>query len=263
MSTDSISLVSDRTVRDGAQDAFRLHEEQLRLVVDEVPALISYVDSEQCYQFTNKRYEEWFGHSREEVQGKHLHEILGQGAYEKILPHIEEVLRGKKVSFATWVDYKVAGKRYVQINYIPHLDERGVVRGFLAFILDLTERKRAEEALLESENLNRAILSSLDTHVAVLDREGKIISVNSVWNDFARDNGVTCEDRVGSGLNYLEVCRRAADTGDQVALRALAGIKAVCEGSSEYFRLEYPCHSPAKQRWFLMLVTPLKAKEAQ
>lgn len=261
MSTDSISLVSDRPEYDGAQDALRLQEEQLRLVIDEVPALISYVDSEQCYQFTNKRYEEWFGHSREEVQGKHLQEILGVGAYEKILLHVEEVLRGKKVSFATWVDYKGAGQRYVQINYIPHLDVRGVVRGFLAFIVDLTERKRAEEALLESENLNRAILSSLDTHVAVLDRQGKIISVNSVWNDFARDNGVTCEDRVGRGLNYLEVCRKAAHAGDQGALRALAGIKAVCEGSSEYFRLEYPCHSPAKQRWFLMLVTPLKRSE--
>jgi len=122
-------------------------------------------------------------------------------------------------------------------------------------------RKRAEEALLESENLNRAILSSLDTHVAVLDRQGKIISVNSVWNDFARDNGVTRKARVGRGLNYLEVCRQAADTGDHLALRALAGIQAVCEGSSEYFRLEYPCHSPAEQRWFLMLVTPLKRSE--
>lgn len=261
MSTDPIPMVSDRTQCDGAQDALRLQEEQLRLVIDEVPGLISYVDSEQCYQFTNKRYEEWFGHSREEVQGKHLEEILGQGAYEKIRPHVEQVLRGEKVSFATWVDYKGAGKRYVEINYIPHLDERGVARGFLAFVLDLTERKRAEEALLESENLNRAILSSLDTHVAVLDRQGKIISVNSVWNDFARDNGVTCEDRVGSGLNYLEVCRKAADTGDQLAQSALAGIKAVCEGSSEYFRLEYPCHSPTKQRWFLMLVTPLKRSE--
>jgi len=87
MSTDSISLVSDRTEWDGTQDALRLQEEQLRLVIDDVPALISYVDSEQCYQFTNKRYEEWFGHSREEVQGKHLQEILGQAAYEKILPH--------------------------------------------------------------------------------------------------------------------------------------------------------------------------------
>ena len=261
MSTDSISQASDPTECDGAQDALRLQEEQIRLVIDEVPALISYVDSKQRYQFTNKRYEEWFGHSRDNVQGKHLQEILGQRAYEKILPHVEEVLRGKKVSFATWVDYKGAGKRYVQINYIPHLDERGVARGFLAFILDLTERKRAEEALLESENLNRAILSSLDTHVAVLDRQGTIISVNSVWSDFARDNGVTREERVGSGLNYLEVCRKAADTGDQIAQRALAGIKAVCEGSSEYFRLEYPCHSPTKQRWFLMLVTPLKRSE--
>src|SRR6185369_11937740 len=87
-------------------------------------------------------------------------------------------------------------------------------------------RKRAEEALLESENLNRAILSSLDTHVAVLDRQGKIISVNSVWNDFARDNGVRHEGRVGTGLNYLEVCGKAAAGGDRLAQQALEGIQA-------------------------------------
>jgi PAS domain S-box-containing protein len=260
MLTDSISLDSGHTAGGGAEDALRL-DEKLRLVIDAVPALISYVDSEQRYQFTNRRYEEWFGHSHQEVQGKHLQEILGQDAYEQILPYVEEVLKGKKVSFASWVDYKGAGKRHVQINYVPHLDERGVACGFLAFILDLTEPKSTEQALLESENLNRAILSSLHTHVAVLDRQGKIISVNSVWNDFARDNGVIHKDRVGPGHNYLEVCRKAAVAGDQLAQRALAGIKAVCEGSSEYFRLEYPCHSPVRQRWFLMLVTPLKRRE--
>ncbi|HKO60116.1 MAG TPA: PAS domain S-box protein [Pyrinomonadaceae bacterium] len=261
MSTDSIFRGSNHTGCGGAEDAPRLQEEKLRLVIDTVPALISYVDSEQRYQFTNKKYEEWFGHSCQEVQGKHLQAILGQDAYEQILPHVEEVLRGKEVSFASWVDYKGAGKRHVQINYVPHLDERGVACGFLAFIVDLIERKPAEEALLESENLNRAILSSLDTHVAVLDRHGKIISVNSVWNDFARNNGVIHEDHVGAGLNYLEVCRKAAAAGDQLAQRALAGIKAVCEGTSESFRLEYPCHSPVRQRWFLMLVTPLKRRE--
>ena len=259
-STDSTPIVSDHTEGGGVEDALRLQEE-LRLVIDAVPALISYVDSEQRYQFTNRGYEEWFGHSPQEVQGKHLQEILGPDAYEQILPHVEEVLRGNKVSFASWVDYKGAGKRHVQINYVPHLDERGVACGFLAFIFDLTERKLAEDALLEIENLNRAILSSLDTHVAVLDRHGKIISVNSVWNDFARDNGVIHEDRIGAGLNYLEVCRKAAAAGDHLAQRALAGIKAVCEGSSEYFRLEYPCHSPVRQRWFSMLVTPLKRRE--
>lgn len=261
MSTDSISLGLDHTGCGNAEDETRLQEEQLRLVIDTVPALISYVDAKQRYQFTNKKYEEWFGHSRQEVQGKHLQTILGQDAYEQILPYVEEVLRGKEVSFGSWVDYKDAGKRYVRINYVPHLDECGVVCGFLAFIVDLTERTPAEEALLESENLNRAILSSLDMHVAVLDRQGKIISVNSVWNDFARENGVIHEAHVGAGLNYLEVCRKAAAAGDQLAQSALAGIKAVCEGTSESYRLEYPCHSPVTQRWFLMLVTPLKRRE--
>src|SRR3569832_719887 len=248
MSTDSISLGSDHNGYGGAEDAPRLQEDQLRLIIDAVPARIFYVDSEQRYQFTNKKYEEWFGHSSQEVQGKHLQAILGQDAYEQILPHVEEVLRGKEVSFASWADYKGAGKRHVQINYVPHLDERGVACGFLAFIVDLTERKPAEEALLESENLNRAILSSLDTHVAVLDRHGKIISVNSVWSDFARNNGVIHEDRVGTGLNYLEVCRKAVAAGDQLAQRALAGIKAVCGGAAAAGRRGGPGRAPGGQR---------------
>jgi hypothetical protein len=78
----------------------------------------------------------------------------------------------------------------------------------------------------------------------VLKKSRLSVELQRIASDFARDNGVACEDRVASGLNYLEVCRKAADMGDELALRALAGIKAVCEGSSEYFRLEYPCHSP-------------------
>lgn len=151
MVANSTIVVFDATRRNGADDAFRL-QEQLRLVIDAVPQLISYVDSEQCYQFTNKRYDEWFGLTCEQVRGKHLKEILGQDAYQRIRPYVEEALRGNKVSFATWVDYKGAGQRHVEVNYVPHLDERGETRGFLAFVLDLTERKRTEEELRESKN---------------------------------------------------------------------------------------------------------------
>ena len=134
-----------------SKEAFRLQEEQLWLVIDALPPLISFIDSEQRYQFTNKRYEEWFGLSREQMRGKHMREILGQEAYENVLPRVEQALRGTKVSFTCWVDYKGAGKRYVEVNYLPQLDERGETRGFLAFILDSTERKRDEEELQESK----------------------------------------------------------------------------------------------------------------
>lgn len=152
MFANSTSVVFDATLRNGAEDAFQLQEEQLRLVIDTVPQLVSYVDSEQRYQFTNKRYDEWFGLTCEQVRGKHLKEILGEDAYQRIRPHVEEALRGTKVSFATWVDYKGAGQRHVEVNYVPHLDKRGDTRGFLAFVLDLTERKRAEEELRESKD---------------------------------------------------------------------------------------------------------------
>ena len=72
MSTDSISLIAERDEFDRAQDESCLQQEQLRMVINEMPALISYVDSEQRYQFTNKRYEEWFGRSHEELQDSHV-----------------------------------------------------------------------------------------------------------------------------------------------------------------------------------------------
>ena len=124
-----------------------------------------------------------------------------------------------------------------------------------SFVPDKTERHDV------AEELSRAILASFNTHVAVLDHQGNIIAVNSAWNDFARENGLKNEDRVGAGVNYLDVCRKAANSGDVTVQKALNGIQAVCEGSKEYFRLEYPCHSPTKHRWFLMLVTPLKRRE--
>ena len=148
---DSTTVIHDAIGGMNSKEAFRLQEEQLWLVIDALPPLISFIDSEQRYQFTNKRYEEWFGLSREQMRGKHMREILGQEAYENVLPRVEQALRGTKVSFTCWVDYKGAGKRYVEVNYLPQLDERGETRGFLAFILDSTERKRDEEELQESK----------------------------------------------------------------------------------------------------------------
>ncbi len=124
--------------------------------------------------------------------------------------------------------------------------------------IDVSERKAAEEALRESESFNRAILSSLNTHVCVLAGDGRIISVNHSWAAFALDNGLSSEASVGPGVNYFDVCGRAAKEGDELAQFALDGVRAVCDGTQEYFQLEYPCHSPDEKRWFLMIVTQLK-----
>jgi nitrogen fixation/metabolism regulation signal transduction histidine kinase len=57
------------------------NEYQMRLVTDAMPALISYVDSEERYQFNNATYEEWLEQSREALKGLTVREVLGDVAY--------------------------------------------------------------------------------------------------------------------------------------------------------------------------------------
>gem|GEM_PF-2325180 len=121
---------------------------------------------------------------------------------------------------------------------------------------EIVERKQVEESLQQSKNFNQSTLDSLQYHIAVLDREGSILSVNESWRRFARENGGGSLDRIGTGINYLEICRRSSDLGDELALNAFKGIQSVLAGTQEQFGLEYRCHSPVEKRWFLMRVNP-------
>jgi len=122
------------------------------------------------------------------------------------------------------------------------------------------EKHVAEDALKESEALNRAVLNSLNAHIAVLDRGGTIIAVNEAWERFARENGDNVENNTsGVGQNYLDVCRRAAEEGAEDARGVLEGIQDILSGAQSLFTCEYAAHSASQQRWFSLYVTPLQA----
>jgi len=138
-------------------------------------------------------------------------------------------------------------------------DASGHPLAFLA-IDDITERKRAEEALRESEVFNKEVLDSLTAHIAVLDREGRIVVVNEAWRRFAAQN-CGCQARESVGDNYLAICERAArEDQDEFARAVLDGVQQVMTRSKSYFGLEYPCHSPSEQRWFRLHVCPLSTR---
>jgi len=101
-----------------------------------------------------------------------------------------------------------------------------------------------------------AILNALPAHIALLDTQGIILSVNQAWCHFADVNAIYGAGH-GIGLNYLDICDRAQGDGAAEAHRVAAGIRAVLAGSAKSFSIEYSCHSPTQQRWFLLIVTPL------
>ncbi|MEP6482825.1 MAG: EAL domain-containing protein [Rudaea sp.] len=118
----------------------------------------------------------------------------------------------------------------------------------------------AQEHLRQIEATKQAaILNSLPAHVALLDAQGFIVSVNDAWRAFADANAVLTP-RYEIGISYLSVCDRARADGSLLAGRAAAGIRSVLNGESKRYSVEYGCHSPDQERWFLMIVTPIADK---
>jgi len=117
-------------------------------------------------------------------------------------------------------------------------------------------QKEADDSLRESELAKSAILASLSSHVAVLDREGQIVTANDSWMRFARENGWL--PQAGVGASYLDVWRRALGDDATHARDVLAGIEAVLDGSGASFSLEYPSTLSGGERWFTISVVPLR-----
>jgi PAS domain S-box-containing protein len=139
------------------EDTLRQREEEMRLITDIVPAHISYVDSQQYYRFHNKKYNEWF--RLEEINGKHLKEVLGESVYQSILPYVETALSGKETSYEAQVPHSDGSNHTTSVTYVPHINQQGKVEGFVALIQDITDRKRAEkdkELLLQWEQAARS-----------------------------------------------------------------------------------------------------------
>jgi two-component system cell cycle sensor histidine kinase/response regulator CckA len=118
-------------------------------------------------------------------------------------------------------------------------------------------RKGAEEALARSEIFGQALLRSLPAHIAVLDRDGGIVGVNSAWERFARETGEATLVRGGIGTNYLAHCRAAEAENAENGLKCAEGLQSVLDGSQDNFDLIYPSDVDGRHQWWLLRAVPV------
>ncbi len=206
----------------------------------------------------NAAAERLYGYAAEEAVGRHISLIVPEELRGQLADISDRLGRGERVAHLETTRVRKDGTRLeVSLSISPIKDAAGSVVGAATIARDITERRRTERALRESTELNRAVMNSQAAHIAVLDRDGRIVEVNDAWRRFAAEN----EGAAGStdiGADYLRVCQTAAGASDEPAVRAIAeGIRAVLEGRQPSFTVEYPCHSPGERRWFLLHVSPL------
>ena len=133
--------------------ALRRSEENLRLITDTVPALISYFDHQEIYRYVNKGYADWFGYAKEEVLGRSIREVVGDEVYTDIAHHVRQALQGQNISYEYAMRRPGGRVVYARSELVPELDADGHVAGCFVLSVNITDLKNAQAALVHAQKM--------------------------------------------------------------------------------------------------------------
>ncbi|MFN3792268.1 diguanylate cyclase domain-containing protein [Massilia sp.] len=152
------ALMAERELAENDRAA---SERRLRMITDNLPVLISYIDPEHRFRFGNATYEKWFGIAPEELVGMPVAKLLGAETEADISPHLDQAFGGQAVTHE--VRIPVHGEpRILQATYIPDQQPDGSVAGVYALVHDMTHVKEVEEQLQQ--------LARVDTLTGIANR---------------------------------------------------------------------------------------------
>jgi PAS domain S-box-containing protein len=138
-----------------------LIQTELESIIRLTPFMLIRLDRDLRYRFISHAYLELTGRRPEDVIGKRLVDILGETDFERIRPYVEKVLQGNRVEFERDVYFRNFGRRVLHVVYTPEKNEDGTVIGWIASMVDITERKRAEEEKTRAAEAEQILVREL------------------------------------------------------------------------------------------------------
>ena len=202
-----LDVTSTRDLERQAEQALRDRMEELQLLTDAIPMMISYVSHDKRFQLINSSYERMFNISSEKMKDMHLREVIGNEEYARMEPYIEAALRGKRVQFEE--RFTTNGKNYWWlVQYLPRIDKDRQVLGFYGIITDVTQMKQSEEEV----NQSRIALSSYDRRSAANEMAAALAhELNQPLASiaiYASRLSELCSEEQGEGASYASTLAR-------------------------------------------------------
>jgi len=170
-----LTIYTDITERKQTEKALRDSEAELRLVTDNVPAMIFYVDQELRFVFSNKRYADFFGLAVADIVGKPLREIVGDTAYAELEGYFADALAGHPVAYQRMLQLASGEQRCIEVKLVPRAAQQGQILGCYSMAIDITEQKQAEERIQHVAHHDN--LTGLPNRLLFNDRLGQAISL--------------------------------------------------------------------------------------
>ncbi|MBN1316537.1 MAG: PAS domain S-box protein [Anaerolineales bacterium] len=234
--------VRDVTERKHIEDALRDSEERFRAIFEQAAVGVAQISPEGRFLRINQRYCDIVGYTLEEMMNLTFQEITYPDDLEFCLENTRQVLTGEIPTYSIEKRYIRQDGEVVWVNLTVSLvhESSGASRYFVCVIEDITLRKRAQDALRESEELYRDLVEYSQDLICTHDLEGKLLSVNLTA---ARVLGYAPDEIVNR--NMLEMLPEGSEDGFQAYLTNIreqgvaSGLLNVFSRSGKACILEY------------------------
>jgi len=156
--------------RQAALERLAESEKRARVIADNIPALVAYIDRDLRYRFTNEHYQFLLGIDPRGMVGKRVDEVFGAEVLERWQECFDIVLAGRRIHLERPGE-EMERFLHLMVELVPDLAPDGSVPGFYMMCTDITERKNAELAQAASEKRLRLIADHLPVMISAIDRD--------------------------------------------------------------------------------------------
>jgi PAS domain S-box-containing protein len=146
------ALREETGARAQAEGALGESQDRLKLITDNIPVLISYIDKDGRFRFNNRLYEDWYGIPRDRLYGRHIRDVFGTTRYGELEGYVAAALSGQTVDYEDRVVFAGGKERVLSGVFVPHVGDHGEVQGVFTLVADVTARTQAEEALRKARD---------------------------------------------------------------------------------------------------------------
>jgi len=230
-------VATDITDRVRAEEQSREAAAVLRLIADNVPAMIAYYDREVRLRYANRRHAEFYGYALEDKLGRHMREVIGEQAWAEVRPYFERAYAGESLSYERAVPRADGAPVHIHVDFVPQRSEGGEIEGLYVLVTDVTERVRQQEQLERQANYdaltglpNRNLLRDrLTQAIHKAARSGQSLAVLFIDLDRLK--------RINDTLGHAMGDRVIALVGERIAAAVRRGDTVARIGGDEFVAL--------------------------
>ena len=197
----AVLFVMDISQYKKVEEKLRESEKRFSDIAENSGEWIWEVDAEGRYTYSNTVVERVLGYKAEEIIGKFFYDFFHPDEREQLKSVAFEVFK-RKEPFAGFVNRNIHKDGHVVIletSGVPIIDAEGKLIGYRGADRDITEQKKAEEALRESEEKYRSLFENASDAILILDRKGNILSANKVFAEY----GYEKDELIGKNMLHF------------------------------------------------------------